>query len=153
MNTAATHIAHKRAQTLYARKGSRYVQVSDPWAYDSLREGTYLVQVRPGSTTIRQAVWPDRAEVDAALRDLEDELVDLIGKAARARPTKQQLTPEERRLWDELLRVGGDGWNLLSYDSIADIADTITRRVREQVEKRRVSTRDHGHGDDDDGCR
>lgn len=136
MNTTADHIAYDRAQILYARKGGRYVQVNDPWAYSGLREGTFLVKVQPNCTTIRQMVWPDRAEIDAALRDLEDELVDLIRKASEARPRNQTLTPAEKKAWDHLVKVGGESFSIITYDSIAGIAETISKRVRGKVEER-----------------
>ncbi len=134
--TTLDHIAYKRAQILYARRGGRYVPVNDPYAYEGLREGTWLVKVQPNVTTIRQMVWPDKPEIDAALCDLEDRLVQLIGDAARARPRSMKLTPAQKRAWDKLIEVGGDQFSVLSYGSTQSIADEVVGKVRGQVKKR-----------------
>lgn len=143
MYTAAQHIARKESQTLYKRTpNGRYIPVSDPYAYDGLREGSYLVVVRPGSTSIRQAVYPARAEIQAALLELEDELTTLISKAAEARPRKMPLTPKEKAAWEELVRVGGDSFSTLTYESINGIARALTDRIDEKLrDKARAENR------------
>lgn len=135
MSVSST-ISHKRTQQLYKRKGNRYVPVNDPYGYDGLRDGSWFVKVTPGSATIRAAIYPDHMEIQAALYDLEKQLVKLIGEAARARPRKTQLTPEEKKAWDRLVKVGGDGFNILTYDSYQGIADTICGKVKERLEAR-----------------
>ena len=60
---ALDRIAHKEQQTLYKKVGKKYVQVNDPYAYDGLREGWWLVKVASGCTSIRAAVYPNKAEI------------------------------------------------------------------------------------------
>lgn len=135
MSVSST-IYHKKTQQLYKRKGNRYVPANDPYAHDGLREGSWFVKVSPGSVTIRAAIYPDHMEIQAALHDLEEQLVKLIGDAARARPWKAQLTPEEKKAWDRLMKVGGESFNTLSYDSYQGIADTICGKVKERLVER-----------------
>lgn len=146
---ASTSIAHRKASTLYKRVGKRYVPVSDPWAYDGLREGAWFVQVRPGSTSIRQAVWPDRMEVQAALSELEDQLMDLLREATKARPAKALLTPAEHKAWQHLMKVGGESFSTIHYDSLQGIADAVLGKVKAKLAERGAVD---SHGDDDEGC-
>lgn len=129
-------IAHKKTQQLYRRKGNRYIPVNDPYAYDGLREGSWFVKVSPECTTIRAAIYPNHMEIQAALYDLEEKLVKLIGDAARARPKRTLLTPAEKAAWDKLIEIGGDEFNVLSYDSYQGIADTICGKVKERLVER-----------------
>lgn len=121
---------------LYRKVKGRLVPANDPWAYSGLRDGHWHVIVRPGSTSIRQVVWPDRMELEAALHDLEDQLVDLIRKASEARPKSVKLSPAEKRAWDNLITVGGDAFSHLNYQSIAGIAEEICGHVRGKMEER-----------------
>ena len=66
---AETRIYEKMNDQLYKKVGNRYVSYNDPYAYEGLREGWWLVKVQPGSTSIRQCLRPARAELQAALRD------------------------------------------------------------------------------------
>ena len=131
---ANSRTAYHESTTLYRRINGRYVAVSDPWASEGLREGYWLVHVRPGCTSTRTCVWPDKPEVEAALHDLENQLVDLIREAAASRPAKQKLTPAEKRAWDNLAKVGGDSFSTLSGPSFQSIADAIVGKVRERIE-------------------
>lgn len=123
--TALERIELKKAQIRYKKVGGKYVQDNDPWAYDGLREGYWLVKVSPGSTSIRAQVHPNKAEITAAARDKEDQLLDIIRKASEARPQRNPLTPEALADWQELIAKHGKEFNTLEYPSLQENAEKI----------------------------
>ena len=122
---AETRIYDKMNQIRYKKVGRKYVQDNDICAYDGLREGWWLVKVSPGSTSIRQQVYPYKAEITAAARDKEEELIDIIRKASEARPSKRPMTPEALADWKTFIAKHGDEFNTLEYPSIQENAEKI----------------------------
>ena len=122
---AETKIYDKMNEIRYKKVGRKYVQDSDLWAYEGLREGWWLVKVAPGSTSIRQQVYPYKAEITAAVRDKEDQLVDIIRKASEARPSQNPLTPEALADWQAFIAKHGKEFNSLEYPSIQENAEKI----------------------------
>jgi len=110
---------------LYKKVGRKYVPVNDPCAYDGLREGWWLIKVAPNHTTIRQQVHPYKAEITAAARDKEAELVEIIRKASEANPKRDPLTPEALADWQALIDKHGDQFRTLQYPSIQENAQKI----------------------------
>ena len=122
---AETRIYDKMNQIRYKKVGRKYVQDNDIWAYDGLREGWWLVKVAPGSTSIRQQVYPSRSEISAAARDKEDELIKIIREASKARPPKRPLTPEALADWQAFIAKHGEQFNTLEYPSMQENAEKI----------------------------
>lgn len=123
--TAYNNILDKQDNQLYKKVGRKYIPVSDIWAYDGLRAGWWLVKVAPGSTSIRQMVYPHKAEVTAAARDKEDQLVDIIRTASEARPSQNPITPEALKDWTKFIKKHGDQFSSLEYPSIQENAAKI----------------------------
>lgn len=122
---AQNRIFNKMNQIRYKKVGRKYVQDNDPWAYDGLREGWWLVRVAPGSTSIRTQVYPNKAEITAAARDKEDQLLDIIRKASEARPQPNPLTPEALADWQAFIAKHGKEFNTLEYPSFQENAEKI----------------------------
>jgi hypothetical protein len=122
---AETRIYDKMNQIRYKKVGRKYVQDNDIWAYDGLREGWWLVKVAPGSTSIRQQVYPSRSEISAAAKDKEDELIKIIREASEARPPKRPLTPEALADWQAFIAKHGEQFNTLEYPSMQENAEKI----------------------------
>jgi hypothetical protein len=122
---AQTRIYNKMNTIRYKKVGRKYVQDNDPDAYDGLREGWWLVKVAPGSTSIRQQVYPHKAEITAAAREKEDQLIDIIRKASEARPQKNPLTPEALADWQAFITKHGKEFTTLEYPSIQENAEKI----------------------------
>ena len=122
---ASTKVYDKMNQIRYKKVGRKYVQDNDPCAYEGLREGFWLVKVAAGSTSIRQQVYPCKAEITAAARDKEDQLVDIIRKASEARPSQNPLTPEALADWQAFIARHGKEFNTLEYPSIQQNAEKI----------------------------
>lgn len=118
-------IYDKMNQIRYKKVGRKYVQDNDPWAYDGLREGWWLVKVAPGSTSIRQQVYPSKAEISAAAKDKEDELLQIIREASEAKPTKIPISPEAIADWQAFIAKHGDEFNSLQFPSMQENAERI----------------------------
>lgn len=117
--------ATKEDQRVYRKVGKKFVPVNDPYAYDGLREGFWLIKIEEGSTSIRQQIYPDKAPLTAAARLIEDKLVGIIRKASEGRPKKILLTPEEKKDWDKFIAKHGDAFNTLCYPSMQENAEKI----------------------------
>lgn len=109
----------------YKKVGRKYVQDNDPWAYDGLREGWWLVKVAAGSTSIRQQVYPHKAEITAAAREKADQLVDIIRTASEARPSQNPISPEALADWKAFIAKHGKEFSSLEYPSIQENAEKI----------------------------
>lgn len=123
--TALERINYNEAEVLYKKIGRKYVTVNDPSVLNGLRDGFWLVKVAPGSTSIRQQVYPYKAEITAAVREKEDQLVDIIRKASEARPSQNPLTPEALADWQAFIAKHGKEFNTLEYPSIQENAEKI----------------------------
>jgi len=121
--------AAKEDQRVYRKVGKKFVPVNDPYAYDGLREGFWLIKIEKGCTSIRQQIYPEKAPLTAAARLIEDKLVDIIRKASEARPAKIALSPEEKKDWDKFIAKHGDSFNTLCYPSIQENAEKIVMAI------------------------
>ena len=121
--------AAKEDQRVYRKVGKKFVPVNDPYAYDGLREGFWLIKIDKGCTSIRQQIYPDKAPLTAAARLIEDKLVEIIRKASEARPAKTALTPEEKKDWDKFIAKHGDSFNTLCYPSMQENAEKIVMAI------------------------
>jgi hypothetical protein len=126
---ASMKIYDKMNQIRYKKVGRKYVQDNDPCAYDGLREGWWLVKVAPGSTSIRQQVYPSRAEISAAAKDKEDELVKIIREASEAKPVKIPISPEALADWQAFIAKHGDEFTSLQFPSFQENAERIVEAL------------------------
>lgn len=122
-------LAVKEDQRLYRKVGKKFVPVNDPYAYDGLRDGFWLIQIKEGRTSIRQEIYPDKASVHAAAREMEDKLVDIIRKAGEARPNKTPLSIQEKKDWDAFIAKHGESFNTLHYPSMQENAEKIVKAL------------------------
>jgi hypothetical protein len=129
---AEKRIEAKESDTLYKKVGKKYVAINDPWAYDGLREGYWLVKVASGSTSIRSCVYPANAELQAAIRDKEDQLIDIIRKASEARPQRRPISEQAKADWEWFIARNGKEFNTLEYPSIQENAENIIKILLEK---------------------
>ena len=125
-----SRLAIKEDQRLYRKVGKKFTPVNDPYAYDGLRDGFWLIQVKDGCTSIRQEVYPDNACIHAAARLMEKELIEIIRKACEARPSKTPLSPEEKKDWDKFIKKHGYDYVGTPLVSLK-IADTVINPLPE----------------------
>lgn len=127
---AIERIAHK--ETLYKKVGKKYVPVNDPYAYEGLREGWWLVKVAEGSTTIRSIVYPSKAEIIAAAKDKEDQLVKIICESSEAKPKEGvPLSEQCRKDWQWLMGKHGEELSTIYYPSFQENAEKIVNALLE----------------------
>lgn len=110
-------VERKKKDVLYVKKGSKYVPANDPWAREGLREGWWIIGVGKSVTTIRQCIYPDKAELQAACMIAEDKLIKIIEKA---------ISPVEKL---------GD---MYIYASRSDQARTILNELLKAVNEREL---------------
>ena len=122
---AQSRIYNKMNEIRYKKVGRKYVQDNDPCAYSGLRQGWWLIKVSEGCTSIRQQVYPYKAEITAAARDKADQLIDIIREASEARPSRNPLTPEALADWQAFIAKHGKEFNTLQYPSIQENAEKI----------------------------
>jgi len=125
-------IEAKESDTLYKKVGRKYVAINDPCAYDGLREGYWLVKIASGSTSIRSCVYPAKAELQAAIRDKEDQLFDIIRKASEARPQRRPISEQAKADWELLVARNGKEFSTLEYPSIQENAENIIKILLEK---------------------
>jgi hypothetical protein len=123
--TALERINYNEAEVLYKKIGRKYIPVNDPFALNGLREGFWLVKVAPGCTSIRQQVYPSQAEVTAAARDKEEELLQIIREASEARPSQRPISPEALADWEVFIAKHGNEFSSLEYPSMQENAERI----------------------------
>jgi hypothetical protein len=121
--------AAKEDQRLYRKVGKKFVPANDPYSYDGLREGFWLIHIKEGCTSIRQQIHPEKSAITAAARLIEDKLVDIIRKASEARPVNIPLTPEQKKDWEKFIAKHGDAFNTLCYPSIQENAEKILMAI------------------------
>lgn len=129
MYTAAERVKITEDQRLYKKVGGKYVQTNDPDCYNGLRKGWWLVKVDEGSTSIRATLRPDNSELEAAMKDAEDKIVDILNDALLARAKPRKITPEFKRAWDNMVKKFGSEMRMLHYDSIYDVAQNILKEI------------------------
>lgn len=119
-------------RTLYKKVGNKYIPCNDPHALDGLANGCWLVKVEKGSTSIRQCIEPAHASADFAYWMMSDKIADVLSKACEARPKQKLLTTREQAALKAFYDVMGEEKLLyFEYPAIQDIADTLTRKIRE----------------------
>jgi hypothetical protein len=132
MQDVNTRAAIKEDQRLYRKVGKKFVPINDPYAYDGLRNGFWLIQVKDGCTSIRQEVYPDKASIHAAARLMEDKLINIIRKACEASPNKTPLSSEEKKDWDKFIKKHGESFNTLHYPSFQENAEKIIAAILDE---------------------
>ena len=126
---AQHRIYDKMNQQLYRKVGRKYIAETDPYALDGLREGWWLVKVAPGSTSIRQAVYPAKAEIAAAAKDKSDELLQIIREASEAKPAKIPISPTALADWQAFIAKHGDEFSSLQFPSMQENAEKIVEAL------------------------
>jgi hypothetical protein len=123
---AYSDIQDKTDEIIYKKRGNQYLPINDPWAYNGLTAGWWLVKVHAkGGTSMRSTIYPKRAEIAAAARDKCDELVQIIREASEARPSKVQISSEALADWNIFIAKHGQEFSQLQYPSFHENAEKI----------------------------
>jgi len=123
----------KESRRRYRKVGRKYVLCNDLDAYEGLEKGWWLVKVAEGVTSIRACVRPAKAELLAAAKDKEDELIEIIRKASEARPRSGVPISEQARMdWEWFIRRNGVEFNMLEFPSFQENAEKIIEALLEK---------------------
>lgn len=130
---ASMRIYDKESSRLYKRVGKKYVPCNDPYALDGLREGWWLVKIGEGFKSMRACVYPAKAELQAAIKDKEDKIVDIILECTNARPKEGvPMSDQARKDWQWFIDKHGKEFNTLYYPSFAEAAEKIVKALTEK---------------------
>jgi hypothetical protein len=123
--TAKERIDWKEGDRRYRKVGRRYILCNDMDAYQGLEKGYWLVKVAEGLTSIRACVRPSKAELLAAAKDKEDELIEIIRKASEAKPVKNPISPEALADWQAFIHRHGNEFSSLQFPSFQENVEKI----------------------------
>jgi len=124
--SAYSNIQDKSAEIVYKKRGKKYAPVNDPWGYQGLSAGWWLVKVSDkGGVSMRSTIYPRNAEIIAAARDKCQSLIQIIREASEARPSKVQISPEALADWQALIAKHGSEFSQLQYPSFNENAEKI----------------------------
>lgn len=123
---AKQRIELKQDRARYKKVGRKYVLCNDFDAYEGLEDGWWLVKVAPSCKTIRACVYPAKAELMAAIKDKEDQIIEVIRKASECRPRNIPLSQEELEDWRSFIKKYPH-WNMLEYPSFSENAEEILK--------------------------
>lgn len=126
--------------TLYERDPltGKYKPVSEYETFDYWRYGTYIVDVRPGCTSIRKMLFLDRAlaEVEAVVHRLKDKLARKIcEKSDEPIKPKQKLTKKQLEAWEAWKKAFKT--DRLMLKSLSDVLDESLEDLVDEVKKMR----------------
>lgn len=127
--------------TLYEKRGKRYYPVRDTEAYSGLGQGSWLVVVNKGVTSVRQVIKPDHAGFLAAARVAHDAMTKAVVRATELRPMNKPSAREKKAL-AAFKEVMGDRTMWLTSGSALDIAQAGIDAVQQEMEN---------HGKDAEG--
>ena len=126
---AKERIDLQKERTYYKKVGRRYLPVSD-FETAGLMEGWFLVHKQPGCTSYMSVIYPHHAEIDAAIRQKSDELVKILDKHMKARPTRD-LTQEQHADWEALNEKHPEMFRMVEYGSLQSIAEEIIKEIKQ----------------------
>ena len=90
---------------LYVKRGNRYVHCSDPWCTNGLRAGHWHVWGREGSVTMRAPVWPDRMDLEAAMYECQEAMLEKIRTASKPQARTVAMSPLEKKAYQAYCEV------------------------------------------------
>jgi hypothetical protein len=122
--------------TLYRKLGRRYEAVHDSEAYNGLSNGSWLVQVENGCTSIRKAVDPNIAAIQFATMMMSNKICKYLSDVSSARPRTMPYTKKQKEIF-KLMQELPDKDKLLywEYESLQGMADNILKLILEDYDK------------------
>jgi len=82
---------------------------------------------------MRACVFPAKAELQAAIRDKEDKIIDVIRECTEARPKDGvPMSDQARKDWQWFVDKHGKEFNMLYYPSFAECAEKIVEALVEK---------------------
>ena len=123
--------------TLYAKKGRRYIPVSEEKEWDAWPHGSHLVVSHPkGGRLTRFNIDPDHAALLAAAEPLRDKIKDVVVQHLAMRPSKRPVTLAQQAAWNRFSKAMGNDRFIVEYPSVAELADAVVGLLVEAAHKK-----------------
>lgn len=119
--------------TLYEKRGRRYVPVAESVAIDSLPSGAHLVVVEPGIRSVTRRIDPAEAAIRAACRSIEKDVSRALLNGLEMRTTSRSLTPKQANAWQALKDAMGDDRFIVEYPSAQEIVNEVCAVIRKKA--------------------
>ena len=130
-------------QDLYVKNDDgTFEYIGKEWGHENLAKGHWLIRVAEGTKSyIPYHLDPKYADVEAALKELHQGIVDHLHKINEARPKTRPLTKKEQKAMKAYYDIMGKEKTLMfeciSYYEFADrMVDYIREKKFEKVRKK-----------------
>jgi len=120
-------VAMEGAYCLYKKEGRKYVAVEfyfDHWDYYA--KGHYLVSILDNGRSITGRIFPDKIGLQAAIKEKEKEMLDIVSKKLAMRPAKKLVTKRQKKAWESFEKEMGTDRFICEYAALAEITEAIT---------------------------
>lgn len=120
--------------TLYERRGNKYVPVAEYFTTDYWSNGNYLVQIKPGARSMTRLIFPkSEPEVEAALKAVGNGMLEAMRDKAHTptNPKPEDFTPKQKKaveMWKEAF-----GNNFVYFPSKQEIVDAGLDELRNML--------------------
>lgn len=121
---------------LYKKVGRRYIPIKQEYDYNCLQAGHWLINIMPGSTSLRYKLNPEveYPNLAAALEEYKDELISVMSNASKLRPHSIKMSKKEIRAWNKYKEImGKDIPTYFTYESLWDIANMGIKKLEEKI--------------------
>ena len=120
-------------EKFYIKRGSKYIPYNDPYAYDGLHNGTWLVVIDKG-VSCRSLIKPKCMELEAALHFLQEGLCRALSEKSKMRPKQVKMSKKEQKAWKIFEKtMGKDMPQYFEYASFSEIADAGCDYLRKVI--------------------
>jgi len=121
-------------EKFYIKRGKKYIVYNDPYAYEGLSRGTWLVVVKEGGVSCRTLIKPKCMELEAALHFLHEGLCDAMHEESKMKPQSVLMSKKERKAWKAFEKtMGKDMPSAFMYPSFSAIADNGCKYLRKVI--------------------
>ena len=128
-------------KVFYEKVGRRYrpVREYDSELMSAMHKGSHLVVCNPGTVSYRYDIDPNYAALIAAARLSEDVISNEIVRATEIRRHRgakdDELTPEQKAAWDNLIAVFGPSAKQLEWPSAREAAEAAVSAMVNEAKK------------------
>lgn len=129
---------------LYKKVGRRYIPIKQEYDYNCLQAGHWLINIMPGSTSLRYKLNPEveYPNLAAALEEYKDELISVMSNASKLRPHSIKMSKKEIRAWNKYKEImGKDIPTYFGYMFLWDIVNEGIKKLEEKIIGKRKNER------------
>lgn len=121
----------------YEKVGRRYKPVYeyDQTLMDAFPKGAHLVLCYPGGQSTRYNIDPNYAAMIAAGRVAEDAISHALMKASDLRPKTAPISEEQRKAWENLVKVMGPEAKCLEWPSAREACELAVKAMEQEAMK------------------